>query len=273
MNRIRVLTVDDEMLALRRLKLLLNALPQVDHVGEASSCNEALGAIDRLSPDAVLLDIKMRDGDGFSVVEAVGSRPNPPLIVFVTAFDHYAVRAFEKAAVDYLLKPVERDRLAQAVRRIRESLHASDADRRISEMQEVIRNLRTAAAGRSDPVYETEFWLKGAGGIVRVPLDSIEYASSEEDYVSLHSSAGCHLVRGSLRSFERRIEPGQFVRVHRRWLVRKSAIDELRTPRIGGAEVVLRSRKRVPVGRVFLKQLRESLKAVNAVNRPQIRSG
>lgn len=260
MNFLRVLTVDDEALALRRLKLLLSALPQVDHVGEASSCKEALSAIQELSPDALLLDIKMRDGDGFSVIEGLGNRPNPPAIIFVTAFDQYAVRAFENAAVDYLLKPVERDRLAQAIRKVRDSLRASDAERRISEMQEIIRNLRSAAAGRDDSPYETEFWLKGAAGMLRVPLDSVECVSSEDDYVSLHSTAGCHLVRGSLRSFERRVEPGQFVRVHRRWVVRKSRIEELRTPRLGGAEVVLRSGKTVPVGRVFLKHLRKNLK-------------
>jgi two-component system LytT family response regulator len=256
---LRVLTVDDEVLALRRLKVLLRALPHVDHVGEASSCKEALSAVEQLSPDLLLLDIKMRDGDGFSVAEALGSCP--PAIVFVTAFDHYAVRAFERAAVDYLLKPIERDRLLQAVGRTRRRLRSIDADQQIGEMQEVIRNLRSAASGRTDSPYETEFWLKGESGVLRVPLESIECASSEDDYVSLHSAAGCHFVRSSLRSFERRVEPGHFVRVHRRWLVRKSRIEELRTPRTGGAEIILRSGKTVPVGRVFLKQLRNSLKS------------
>lgn len=254
---LRVLTVDDEALALRRLKVLLRALPHVDHVGEASSCREALKAVEQLSPDLLLLDIRMRDGDGFSVAEALG--PLPPAIVFVTAFDHYAVRAFERAAVDYLLKPVERERLLQAIARARKRLQSINADQQIGEMQEVIKNLRSAAADRTDSPYETEFWLKGDSGVLRVPLESIECASSEDDYVSLHSAAGCHFVRSSLRSFERRVEPGHFVRVHRRWLVRKSRIEELRIPRTGSAEVVLRSGKTVPVGRVFLKHLKKSL--------------
>jgi DNA-binding LytR/AlgR family response regulator len=258
MKILRALTVDDELLALRRLKLMLQAFPQVAHVGEASSCSEALAAIDQLAPDVVFLDIKMRDGDGFSVVEGLGTRPNPPVIIFVTAFDHYAVRAFEKAAVDYLLKPVERDRLAQAVRRALASQRAMEAENRISEMQDIIRNLRLAAGGRAQSPYESEFWLRGSGGVVRVALDTIECVSCEDDYVSLHSSAGCHLMRSSLRAFESRIEPGQFVRVHRRWLVRKAAIEELRTPRLGAAEVILRSTRSVPVGRVFLKSLKRS---------------
>ena len=142
MSALRVLTVDDEMLALRRLKLLLQAIPYVEHIGEASSCAEALSSIAALAPDAILLDIKMRDGDGFEVVEALTERPNPPAVIFVTAFDHYAVRAFESAVVDYLLKPVERERLARALRRVRQQLRALDAEQRLGEMQEIVRNLR-----------------------------------------------------------------------------------------------------------------------------------
>src|SRR2546423_13401068 len=104
MNILRVLTVDDEVLALRRLRLLLQATPHVELVGEASSCREAIGFIDKLRPDVVLLDIRMRDGDGFDVLEWISGRPNPPAVIFVTAFDHYAVRAFEESVVDYLLK-------------------------------------------------------------------------------------------------------------------------------------------------------------------------
>src|SRR5437899_9024894 len=146
MSMFRVLTVDDEALALRRLKLLLQAMPYVEHVGEASSCAEALAEIAALAPDAVLLDIKMRDGDGFEVIEALAERPNPPAVIFVTAFDHFAVRAFENAVVDYLLKPVERERLARALRRASQQLRSIDAAQRLSEMQEVVRNLRPVVA-------------------------------------------------------------------------------------------------------------------------------
>jgi two-component system LytT family response regulator len=260
MNVIRILTVDDEMLALRRLKLLLQGMPHVEHVGEAASCKEAIAAIQELSPDAILLDIRMRDGDGFDVIEWIGQRPSPPAVIFVTAFDHYAVRAFERAVVDYLLKPIERDRLAQALSRVHHQVRAMEAEQRISEMQEVLRNLRSAAAGRSDTSYETEFWLRGASGLVRVPIDAIESASSEDDYVALHTRNGSHLMRGSLRQFEARVEPGQFVRVHRCWIVRRYAIAELRTRRTGGGEVNLTSGRKVPVGRAYLKKLRDNLR-------------
>jgi len=261
MNLLRVLTVDDEILALRRLRLLLQAMPHVDLVGEASSCKEAIESIGRLAPDVILLDIRMRDGDGFDIVEWIGERPNPPAVIFVTAFDHYAVRAFERAVVDYLLKPIERERLAQAISRAHHQMRSLEAEQRISEMQELLRNLRSAAAGRSSSLYETEFWLRGASGLVRVPIDSIESASSEDDYVALHTPNGSHLMRGSLRQFETRVEPGHFVRVHRRWLVRRYAIAEVRTRRTGSGEVKLVSGNKVPVGRSYLRRLRENLRS------------
>ena len=260
MNALRVLTVDDEVLALRRLKLLLQAIPNVEHVGEASSCNEAIAAGASLSPDVMLLDIRMRDGDGFDVIDALVARPDPPAVIFVTAFDHYAVRAFESAVIDYLLKPVDRARLARALRRAREQLLSASAEQRLGEMQEVVRNLRSLAANGDGTPFETEFWLRGAAGLVRVPVEAIDCVSSEDDYVAIHTPSGSHLMRGSIRQFESRVEPERFVRVHRRWLVRRTAISELRTPRLGGSVVLLQTGKRLPVGRVYLKLLKLKLR-------------
>jgi two-component system LytT family response regulator len=127
-------------------------------------------------------------------------------------------------------------------------------------MQEIVRSLRSHAAGRDSPPFQTEFWLRGASGVVRVPMEAIDYVSSEDDYIAIHTPSGSHLMRGSIRQFETRVEPGFFVRVHRRWLVRKSAIMELKTPRFGSSEVLLRTGKRLPVGRVYLKQLRAGLR-------------
>ena len=259
MRLIRVLTVDDETLALRRLQLLLRTLPQVEHIAEASSCAEALAQVALLSPDVILLDIRMRDGDGFDVIEQLVHCPDPPIIIFVTAFDCYAVRAFDALVADYLLKPVERERLERALRRARNRLDADDAGQRVAELQSIVRNLRAASAQENGANFATELWLRGSNGIAHVAVDTIECVSSEDDYVAVHTPHGSHLLRGSIRQFERRVEPGHFVRVHRRWLVRKSAIAELRTPRMGSAEVLLRSGKRVPVGRVHLRELRRTM--------------
>jgi two-component system LytT family response regulator len=259
MTPLRVLTVDDEPLALRRLKLLLQTIPKADHVGEANGCTDALSKINELRPDAVLLDIKMRDGNGFEVVEAIARRANPPVVVFVTAFDQFAAQAFDSSVADYLLKPVERDRLVRALARVQQQRDASDAEARVDELHQILRNVRAARDGNARPAFETEFWLRGSGGLVRVAVDSIECVSSEDEYVAIHTPSGSHLMRGSIRQFAEKVEPGQFVRVHRRWLVKRSAITELSSRRIGRAEVVLRNGRRIPAGRVHLRQLRQSI--------------
>lgn len=263
---LRVLTVDDEPLALRRLKLLLQTMSDVAHVGEAHSCAEARRQISDVEPDVILLDIRMRDGDGFEIVQELAERRRAPSVIFVTAFDHYAVKAFEGAVVDYLLKPVERDRLASSLSRVRQMRRAAQAEQRIDAMHELIRSLRSAAAGREAESYESEFWVRGGNGFVRVPVDAIECASSQDDYVALHTGSGAHLMRGSIRQFQTRVEPGVFVRVHKGWLVRKTAITNIRAARVGGAKILLRSGREVPAGRVYLRELRNSLRATPANN-------
>lgn len=266
MKTLRILTVDDEVLALRRLKLLLETIPYAEQVGEAAGCAEALRQAEILAPDVVLLDIAMRDGDGFEVAEALARRPQPPAIIFVTAFDRFAARAFETIAADYVLKPVERDRLAQAFRRARHRLATDDAEQRIAELQEIIRNLRAVANEDDAPRFESEFWLRNGSGFVRVAVDSIDWVSSEDEYVRLHTPSGSHLMRGSIRQLETRLDPERFVRIHRSWLVRRAAIAELRSPRMGRAEVVLRSGQRLPTGRVYARQLRDVLIADRATS-------
>ena len=258
MTVLRVLTVDDETLALRRLRLLLHGVPLVEHVGEASSCSDAIHAVEKLRPDVLLLDVRMRDGTGFDVLGAISDGPNPPLVIFVTAFDQFAVQAFENAIADYLLKPVERDRLRLALSRARRILRTTENERRVAELQEIVRNLRKASNG-DNAAFETEFWLRGPDGQVRLAIDSVECVSSEDDYVAIHTGTTAHLMRTSLRKFETQIEPGVFVRVHRRWLVRKDSIQEIKSRSGKGASVLLRSGRSVPVGRIHLKALRRQL--------------
>ena len=260
MSTLRVLTIDDEVLALRRLKLLLQTIAQVDHVGEANRCREALEKIKLLKPDAVLLDIKMRDGSGFDVVEAISQKPDGPAVIFVTAFDEFAVQAFDSAVADYLLKPVERDRLTRALDRVHRRHKLLDAEQRVDELHQIVRALRAARQG--DHAYESEFWLKSSGGLVRVPVDTIESVSSEDEYIAIHTASGSHLMRGSIRQFSERVEPGLFVRIHRRWLVKQTAIAELRTRALSSAEIILRNGQRLPAGRVYLKELRRTVQGI-----------
>ncbi len=260
MTPLRILTVDDEPLALRRLSLLMQGVPGADHIGEAAGCGEALSAIAALKPDVVLLDIKMRDGNGFEVVEAVARRPLAPVIIFVTAFDQFAIRAFESSVADYLLKPVDKGRLIRALERARQQIRAQDSEQRVEELQRIVRNLRAARREESETSFETEFWLRSASGQVRIGIDEIDCLSSEDEYVAIHTSAGSHLMRGSLKQFLAKVEPGLFVRAHRRWLVNREAIAEVSARRLGRTEIVLKNGRRLPAGRVYLKQLRQIMR-------------
>lgn len=257
--KLRLLTVDDEKLAQRRLRVLLRAMPNIDHVGEAGGMVDALDKFAVLRPNALLLDIKMRDGSGFDVAESLASERDPPAIIFVTAFSEFAVRAFEYNAIDFLLKPIDRSRFAQSLERARRWLRLTDADERAEELQHVVRSLRSAKSEDLGKNFETEFWVRSLTGLVLVSVDSIECVSSEEDYVAIHTASGSYLMRTSIRQFMDRVEPGLFVRVHRSWLVKKTAISELRGRKFSPNAVILRSGRHLPAGRIYLKHLRRDV--------------
>jgi DNA-binding LytR/AlgR family response regulator len=256
MNDLSVATIDDEPLALRRLAILLRSMPGIRHVGSASSCSEGAALIARVRPDAILLDIRMRDGSGFDLIDQLPDG-TVPSVIFVTAFDHFAIRAFEKSAVDYLLKPIEPPRLAVALERARARLLADDAVDRVGELHAVIGNLRARIAEQESSPYEHELWIRNAiGGLARVALKDVRWVSTEEDYVRLHTAAGSHLLRLSIRRLESRIDPEQFIRVHRAALVRVDQIVEIRRTAMGRREVVIRGGERIQAGRVYAKKLR-----------------
>lgn len=257
MTALKVLAVDDEILALRRLRRALDEIDGVTLIGEADGCTAAIDMVRRMKPDILLLDIRMRDGTGFDVVDALGGELTP-VVIFVSAFDHYAIRAFEANAADYVLKPIETDRLRHAIGRARARLEAEAAHERMAELHAVIASLRDGMQDHeSGSRYETEIWIrKSLGGYIRVSIDSIDWVSSEDDYVRIHTAEGSFLLRGSIRTFEQRVDPQKFIRVHRRTLVRTSAIREVKSPRMGGLEVVLEGGERLKAGRIYARQVR-----------------
>lgn len=159
---LRLLLADDEPLALRRLRLALQAIPDVEIVGAANDGAQAIDAMRELRPDVVLLDIKMPLANGFEVANAI-EESGGPTVIFVTAFDSYALRAFETSAVDYLLKPVEFERLASALMRARERRAAQSAGRRAEELASVLDALRRELQDRDGPRFEKEFWIRERG--------------------------------------------------------------------------------------------------------------
>ena len=257
---LRVLLADDEPLALRRLKLALAAMPDVQVVGAVADGVQTIDAMRELQPDAVLLDIKMPLADGFEVAEAIEDAGAPALI-FVTAYDSYALRAFETSAVDYLLKPVEFDRLAAALDRARERRAAQDAGKRAQELSDVLDALRRENRGRDSPAYEREFWIRERGRFFRVPVSEIERIEAERDYVRLHWDGRTLLYRETMTNLEERLDPETMLRVHRSAFVNWARLKSVRRDLGGRLYAVLASGAEVPVSRAYASRVLAELKA------------
>ncbi|HEY8615032.1 LytTR family DNA-binding domain-containing protein [Phenylobacterium sp.] len=249
MAPLRALIVDDEPLARRRLEILLRDTPDVEVAGMAADAGAASRMIADLAPDLVLLDIKMPGRSGFDVLDAA-PREDGPIVIFVTAFDRYALEAFDRAAFDYLLKPVEPERLAQAIGRARDALAARQAAERVRELEEIVENLRGGAPPAA-PSYERELWIQDRGDRISLPVAALDWVAAERDYVRLHAGPRSFLVRQPLGDLEARLDPRQFVRAHRSAVVRIDRIVRLR--RAGGRVVlVLSTGAEIPVSRRHL---------------------
>ena len=255
MNPLRALIVDDEPLARRRLQLILETFDrEIEVVGQADGCDSAVAAITRLAPDVVLLDFKMRDGDGFEVLARIPPHRRPE-VIFVTAFQDAAVQAFEQEAADYLLKPVESARLIEAFGRARRRIDARAADEQIGELRLILADLRSVSP-QPTLRYEQEFWIRGRPGVVtRVDVDAIAWVSIEDDYVRLHTPTGSHLMRETIQGILARLGPERFVRVHRATLVNVALIESFKARRGSGTNVVLRGGTILRVGRVYARAL------------------
>ncbi|MFE6099978.1 LytR/AlgR family response regulator transcription factor [Streptomyces laurentii] len=243
---LRVLAVDDEAPALGELLYLLRADPRVRSAEGASDATEALRRLGRAvdagpdrdeadGVDVVFLDIHMPGLGGLDLARLLGGSARPPLIVFVTAHEGFAVQAFDLEAVDYVLKPVRRERLAEAVRRVHDLVHATS---------QAAQAAQAAQADRTPEQIPVEL-----GGVTRfVPVDDIAYVEAQGDYARLHTGQGSHLVRIPLSTLEERWAGRGFVRIHRSHLVALARIDELRVDsgatsvRVGAAELAVSRR-------------------------------
>jgi DNA-binding LytR/AlgR family response regulator len=255
---LRVLIVDDEPLARRRLEILLREQADVELVGAASDGIVARKLIAERSPDVVLLDIKMPGLTGLEVLDALG--PEAPIVIFVTAFDRFALDAFDRAAFDYLLKPVEPARLAASLARAREALAERAAAERASELEEILRNLRSAPAAAAAPGnagcdFDREIWIQERGGRTSVPVAAIDWVAAERDYVRIHTAQRSFLIRQSIGALAGRLDPAVFVRIHRSSLVRRDRIVRIRHAGGRGA-VILVSGVEIAVSRRHMGALK-----------------
>jgi DNA-binding LytR/AlgR family response regulator len=264
---LRVLIVDDELLARRRAAAMLAQIAGVEVVGTADDCDSGLALIRELAPDVVLLDIKMPGRSGFDMLTLLDG-PVIPVVIFVTAFNHYAIRAFEVSAVDYLLKPVPFDRMCEALDRARAALQNRDRETQLAEMAAVIAALRSDSDERStNEGYESEFWVQRLGEYARVPVASIEWVAAERDYVRLYASGTSHLLRETMGKMEERLDSAQFLRIHRSLIVRRALVTAVRQKNYGAVKVALGDGLELPVGRSYVQGVRELLTTPASVAR------
>lgn len=259
MSAVRVIAIDDEPLALRRLEWCLRHAPDIELIRTATHPRIGLDLIRELAPDVVLLDIEMPELDGFELIEALGERA--PEVIFVTAFDHFAVKAFAASAVDYLLKPVEQERLLEALDRARQRRESRDAQTRIDELREIIENLRAGRRSSQRPRYETELWIREGDARVRVPVGMIDRLQADGDYVRLHVGDRVRLLRARFGDLADRLDPECFVRVHRSEIVRKDLIAAIRRRATGRSVAVLASGIEAPISKRYVSRIAEALRA------------
>lgn len=247
MREIRALICDDEPLARRGVQQLLARHPDVVVVGEARDGREALSAIDALAPDLIFLDVQMPELDGFDVVRARGAH-RMPAVIFVTAYDEFAVRAFEVNALDYLVKPLAAPRFDAAMGRLRRQLRDADAlslSRRLAALLDgdprPPMNARKAAGGR--------IAVTTAHGLVLLDVTDIDWISAENYYAAIHVAGRRYLVREALGSLEQRLDPETFMRTHRAALVNVERIRELRSSSDAQSVIILRDGTSVPLSR------------------------
>jgi len=255
----RVVVVDDEPLAIRGLKLMLNRVPGVELVGTARDGVEGLELIRREKPDIVLLDILMPRMDGLALADAL-SEEGGPAVIFITAYGQFAIDAFELAAVDYLMKPVTLPRLRSAIARAVQKLEAETAQQRAAEMQRVIESFRASAAGELESGAGRSLWISDPRGRTRVPLASVDWFEAQRDYVKIHAGSETYIQRGTLADLEGKLDPAMFQRIHRSAIVNLQAVRALRRRAWSLCAVTLRTGEETPIGRSYLADLKAKLR-------------
>jgi two-component system, LytTR family, response regulator len=223
-SSLRIIIVDDETLARKRLRSLLQRQEGLEVVAEASNGPEAVEAVLEHSPDLLFLDIQMPEMNGFEVLEALGNElESLPLVIFVTAFDEHAVRAFEVYALDYLVKPVERERFAATLERARETLSSrrrERLDQRMERIESLLHDHR-----RNEP--RKTFVVRKGERMIVVRSEQIDWIEASGNYVTLHTAEGSFLLRETMQSIDGQLDSGRFARIHRSSIVNVSRIREL----------------------------------------------
>lgn len=240
---IRTLIIDDVQLARERLRRCLAAEPDIEVIGECDNGERAVASIRALAPDLIFLDVQMPALDGFGVLDAL-KHERAPAVIFVTAYNEYAITAFEVNALDYLLKPVDCERLSRAVARLKSRPAPGDADveRRFRAMLE---ELKTASK------FLKRLTIKLTGRTVLLPVDEIDWIETYGNYLKVHAGRESHLIRGPMQGLAERLDPEKFVRVHRSVIVNVEKVKEIYPRSNGDQDLVLQDGRRLMLSRNY----------------------
>jgi two-component system LytT family response regulator len=254
LSKIRTLIVDDEPLAREGIRLHLDAQPDVEIVGEARDGEEAVEMITALRPDLVFLDVQMPGVDGFGVVEAVGVDAMPS-VIFITAYDQFALRAFDAHAVDYLLKPFDAERLHTAVDSARNAIRG----KRRNEVEERLVALLGELRGKGQ--FLERIVVRSGGRILILRIEDVEWLEAASNYVRIHAGGREYLLRETMTNLETKLDPAHFVRIHRSTIVRLDRIKELEPLFQGDYVLILEDGTRLTSSRGYRDRLQELLQA------------
>jgi two-component system, LytTR family, response regulator len=246
---INAVLADDEVLARQKLRQLLRDEQDIEIVGECATASETIELVNAAKPELLFLDIRMPDMDGFDVLGALSGREGltMPQVVFTTAYDQYAVKAFEIHAIDYLLKPFTSERLHSAVQRVRERIASSAAESRQQHDQ------------TDQSQYTTRIVFKSRGRILFLSVTDIRWISAEENYVRISTATESHLLRETMARLEKRLDPQMFLRVHRSSIVNLQHVKEVRSEPDGESMVVLISGEKIPMSRSYRARIQDWL--------------
>ena len=242
---IRTLIIDDVPLARERLKRCLAGDPEIEIVGECDNGEKAVADIRSLAPDLIFLDVQMPALDGFGVLEALTGERSP-VVIFVTAYNEYAIQAFEVNALDYLLKPVDPERLNKAVERAKARLaHLIPDDHLDSRVRAMLEDIKSGSK------FIKRLTIKLTGRTILLPTDEIDWIETHGNYLKVHAGRDSHLIRGTMQSLETKLDPEKFVRVHRSIIVNVEKIKEIYPRSNGDQDIVLQNGRQLMLSRNY----------------------
>lgn len=254
-NKIRTLIVDDMLLARKRLRRVLVEDSEIEIVGECADGKEAIESVANLKPDLMFLDVQMPEMDGFEALAEIGAE-NAPVVIFVTAFDHFALRAFEVHALDYLLKPFDVERLKNTIERAKRQIEKRGAETKTPDerLLALLKDFKSET-----PAYLKRLSFKSRGRTIIISADDIEYVEAEGNYLNLQVGKEAHLIRSPMHKFEEKLDPDKFARIHRSTIINIDRVREMHPMFNGDQLVIMKNGKELTLSRNYRDRLKDLL--------------